>query len=513
MLKIMPLLFFKVKVVVYLCSLVILVMTTNAKSDQYLQKRAEILKEEEKEFSGGQENLTENEEKVNRYLLQLKQLELWQFYNNSSEFLPARNFLEAREEIDKSEVFKFIRKLPKGASLHTHMLAAVNVDYIIKNFTYMDHVYGCRNEMGVFKLRVMESPKEDANCSWKSLKTYRKEYEERGRDFDLFLRNQMALNHTAVNQSKNEVWTKFKNTFSCIYDLVSYRPFFQRYIYRLLEELYEDNVFYTELRGTFMPLYDLSTTYDTKVFFDTFIETVEDFKSTHPNFMGVKYIHCIYRGVDPTTVRANLSQLRNFFEAYPDFVAGLDFVGQEEEGHNIIDFYAELLEFSKDLKFFFHAGETNQFGHVDLNLVDAMLLNCSRIGHGFALAKHPKLIAMGMAQGVAVELSPISNQVLKLNEDPRNHPASVLLSQDYPVVISNDDPAAWDATGLSYDWYVTFMSMTWKNQGLRVLKKWAKDSIEFSAMTDKSLARGKWHMQWDDFVDRMAETVNVSFRE
>ncbi|XP_066156899.1 adenosine deaminase 2-like isoform X2 [Euwallacea fornicatus] len=405
--------FFKLNVIVWLFCFVILTMALKIKSDQYLSKRTSLLREEEKEFSGGQENLSENEEKVNRYLLQLKKLELSESYNNSSLFLPARNFLEVKEEIDKSKVFKFIRKLPKGASLHTHMLAAVNVDYVIRNFTYIDNVYGCRNEMGVFKLRVMENPKEEGNCSWKSLKTYRKEYKERGQDFDLFLRNQMSLNQSSVNQNRNDVWTKFKNTFSCLYDLLSYKPFFQRYIYRLLEELYVDNVFYTELRGNFMSLYDRSTTYDTKVFFDTFIETVKDFKTTYPRFVGVKYIHCVYRGVDPTTLRTNLIQLRNYSKAYPDFIAGFDLVGLEDEGRNIVDFHEELLEFSKDLRFFFHAGETNQFGRVDLNLVDAMLLNCSRIGHGFALAKHPKLMEMGKQKRVAVELSPISNQVLK----------------------------------------------------------------------------------------------------
>lgn len=133
-----------------------------------------------------------------------------------------------------------------------------------------------------------------------------------------------------------------------------------------------------------------------------------------------------------------------------------------------MDFHQTLQDVSKDLNFFFHAGETNQYGHTDLNLVDAILLNSSRIGHGFALAKHPKLMEIGRDKGMAVELCPISNQVLKvpllgsykvvlihfvqLNSDPRNHPATVLLSQGYPVVVCNDDPSVWNATGLSYDW-------------------------------------------------------------
>lgn len=75
--------------------------------------------------------------------------------------------------------------------------------------------------------------------------------------------------------------------------------------------------------GTFMPLYDLNgTTYDTKVFFDTFIEVVEDFKKTHPGFVGVKYIHSVYRGVDNTTLKEALEQLIYFKSLYQDFIAG-----------------------------------------------------------------------------------------------------------------------------------------------------------------------------------------------
>jgi len=53
------------------------------------------------------------------------------------------------------------------------MLAGANVDYVINNFTYNDNVYGCYNSLNIFKLRVLKDPKDDANCTWKSLKDYR----------------------------------------------------------------------------------------------------------------------------------------------------------------------------------------------------------------------------------------------------------------------------------------------------------------------------------------------------
>lgn len=100
---------------------------------------------------------------------------------------------------------------------------------------------------------------------------------------------------------------------------------------------------------------------------------------------------------------------------YGNFVnSGLDFVGLEETGKGLGEFHEELLGVRDDVKFFFHAGETDEFGRSDLNLVDAVLLNSTRIGHGFALTKHPELMKMVKSKNIAIELCPISNQVLKV---------------------------------------------------------------------------------------------------
>lgn len=47
----------------------------------------------------------------------------------------------------------------------------------------------------------------------------------------------------------------------------------------------------------------------------------------------------------------------------------------------------------------------------DRNLIDAVLLNTSRIGHGYALTKHPQVMKVVKERGIAIEVNPISNQV------------------------------------------------------------------------------------------------------
>lgn len=74
-----------------------------------------------------------------------------------------------------------------------------------------------------------------------------------------------------------------------------------------------------------MPLYELNGngTYDPGYFLKILMDTVEEFKKDYPDFLGVKYIHSIYRGVDNSTLKTGLDELLRYKHLYCDFVAGL----------------------------------------------------------------------------------------------------------------------------------------------------------------------------------------------
>lgn len=80
--------------------LVLFVAVNMCQSDDYMKYRQNIIQEEQRWFMGDELNLTDAELRVNEYLVKLKMVELEQ----SSMFLPARNFLEAKQDIDNSQV-------------------------------------------------------------------------------------------------------------------------------------------------------------------------------------------------------------------------------------------------------------------------------------------------------------------------------------------------------------------------------------------------------------------------
>lgn len=110
-------------------------------------------------------------------------------------------------------------------------------------------------------------------------------------------------------------------------------------------------------------------------------------------------------------------------------------------------------------------------------------------------------------KGIAIEINAISNQVLKLVDDYRNHIVATLLSQNFPLVVSSDAFTLWEATPLTHDFYMTFLGSASANSDLRMLKKLAKNSLKHGALNaaEKTIAYAKWQVEWDKFIDYLIQ--------
>jgi hypothetical protein len=98
-----------------------------------------------------------------------------------------------------------------------------------------------------------------------------------------------------------------------------------------------------------------------------------------------------------------------------------------------------------EIPFLFQTGETllNTGGTTDStesNIYDACLLESKRIGHGYSLLKHPHLLPHFREAyeqpGICIEVCPISNELLHLCRNIKEHPFPQLLSDGVPKMMS-----------------------------------------------------------------------------
>jgi adenosine deaminase CECR1 len=139
------------------------------------------------------------------------------------------------------------------------------------------------------------------------------------------------------------------------------------------------------------------------------------------------------------------------------------------------------------------------------NLYDAILLGAPRIGHALALFKHPLLLREVKRRGIAIEVCPVSNQILGFAGDLRMHPAAQYINSGLAVVLSSDDPGIFQSS-LSHDFYAAFMS--W-GLDLRALKQLAMNSLRYSTMTEdeKTRALEVWRERWSAFIAWITATL------
>ncbi|XP_049879499.1 adenosine deaminase 2-like [Pectinophora gossypiella] len=471
--------------------------------DDYERNKTSLLEQEAIVSVGAGLRLSEDELQVNNILMTLKDEENKNSIANPENYNFTKHYFTYRDQIEKSRVYQIIKRMPKGAALHVHSTFVLDEEYML-SLTYEDHLYGCYVGTDL-KLRFSDGvPQRPCPTNWTLLSELRNATDVE--QFDSELKKRFTLycrDQKDIDTDINAVWNHFDSIHSITKPLITYRPVREKYIYESLKRFYDDNVMYIEMRSGFHRLYELDgSEYDPTFLVRLHMDVTKRFIEDHPDFIGIKFILTKHRSANIKDIQEAVSVARKIKTEYPHMFAGFDLVGQEDVGRPLSEFLPALLD-ANDMDFFFHAGETNWLGmQSDENLIDAILLGTKRIGHGYALAKHPVLMSLVKKKDIAVEVNVISNAVLALSRDVRNHPLAIFLSFGLPVVLSSDDPGVWGAAPLSHDFYVAFMAVANQHSDLRLLKQLAINSIRYSALENRRKTRlfKVFNKRWSEFL-------------
>ena len=458
----------------------LLVPTRYADVAEYRAAREKLIAEERALRLSAALILTPEEEAANQRLMALKQKEL---ERTRAHFPPAHSFLEEKTKalMASSRVLEVMRRMPKGGILHAHGSAMGDFRWLIAEATYRPDSWMYLGDgpppRGALRI-ANQSPGE----GWRRISELRASSPD-ARAFDQDIFRSITLGEEDINAA--DIWANFTNAFRLTSGLLADGAIAREYWTRMFASLMDENVQYLESRTTAID------------------QTIVHAARTRDPDFDVKFIPAAGRSAPRERVAQSLNSVITLREKDPDLIKGFDLVEEEDRTNSNLFYLEELLAARREadrrslnLPLYLHSGETNWAENE--NLYDAVLLGAPRIGHALALVKHPLLMQIVKARGVAIEVCPISNQLLGYVADLRNHPAVHYINAGIPIVLSPDDPAIMQHS-LSHDFYVAFMA--WGLE-LRDLKQLAMNSLLYSAMSadEKQRALASWERRWATFV-------------
>jgi len=473
-----------------------------------------------------------------------------------SDLFPGMGFLTARQRIEKSRLYSVLQKMPKGALLHCHFGATVDMPKLMElaldnplmyvrisslfspNIKDVDGHHTLELPTPVFK--VLKAGTEGISGAsslfepgynieeFIPMRQARDNFPSRlggQKGFDRWLYKSLTIDTFEAYQTHStvtKIWQKFGGVFMVSAGIIFNEPVFRQYIKETMYSAIEDKLSWVEYRILFLTRTmcdrDGNDILNHKDWVRMFRESVDEVKEEMrqkgraDEFSGAKLIYTTMRRSGVEEIEWSLKDCIALKQAYPDVIAGYDLVGPEDHGLPLIHYLEPLLRFEQmqkeagvDIPFIFHAGECLGDGNeTDSNLYDAILLGTKRIGHGFSIVKHPHLMDLCKERNITLEMCPISNEVLRLTSTMPMHPIGTLLNHGVPVTINSDDPAIWQSTGISHDYYQVMISS--EVSGLMTLYEIAKRSLEVSFIDEaqKVQAIKNWERHWDAFVEEVA---------
>ena len=466
---------------------------------------------------------------------------------NGGNLYPGMMFTLARERMEGTVLWRVLERMPKGALLHAHLDAMVDVDWMVEQIfeegmcvhapgglraEQMDDAISGRASNVQFRFYKADAEemveartvKSEGRNIWTEgyqamtpvpLKEAAAMYPNGGEaGFKKWLWSRCVITPEESlfhHHGLDAIWRKFQSCFPNIGWMLYYEPIFRKGLQRLFTQLAEDGITYVDLRCAFM--LEFRRTGESHVresdglnglggWFEVFGEEVEKFTRSElgqkVKFQGARMIWTVIRTLGNRQMVPFMKECIRIKKLFPHLVCGFDFVAQEDMGRPLKDltplvfwFRKQCMEEGVDLPFFFHAGECLGDGdETDSNLFDAVLLGTRRIGHGYSLYKHPLLIDMVKQKKILVESCPISNEILRLSSSILGHSLPALLSRGVACSLNNDDPAilGHGKNGLTHDFWQSFMAF--ENLGLEGLGAMAENSLKWCAVEDQK--PGEW---------------------
>ncbi|KAG4430394.1 hypothetical protein IFR05_014133 [Cadophora sp. M221] len=449
--------------------------------------------------------------------------------DSEEELFPGMIFNSAKNHMDRTKLWKIVQKMPKGALLHCHLAAMVDLEWLFEQAVQTDGMVVSATE-GLCDRLVRGRADVDvkiefpASCEseseetgegkgiWEAgyeslrkvpLQSAAESFPNGGKaGFVKWMKDRCCITQTEAVQNHlgvDDIWKKLQAAFMTISPIVYYEPITRKFLRRFLSTAYADGIRWVEMRGMsrrFRLEGEEEGVENRLQLVRVFREEIGAFMGSEEGrgFWGCRLIWDTLRSFDDEAIIADMKLCMEAKKLYPTLISGYDLVGPEDHGRTLhsltpilVWFQSQLTLQNLTIPYFLHAGECVGDGDsTDQNLYDAILFKTRRIGHAFSLYKHPLLIDMVKEKQILVESCPVSNEVLRYTASIKMHPLPALLARGVKAAISNDDPALMGqgSASLAHDFWQALQG--WENLGLAGLGSLAQNSVCWSAFEDQT---------------------------
>ena len=288
---------------------------------------------------------------------------------------PGMMFTLARDTMEKTRSWQIVKRMPKGALLHAHQDAMIDVEWLINEVLGTEGMVmlaegslcgsTARAQREVV-FRYSKNPLANASSIWSeeykayqtvSMKEAAASFPDGATEgFKTWLKSRCTITPEESikhHHGLDAVWRKFRHCFPTLNSMEYYEPILRASMQRLLRQLVDDGLRWADFRSTFSVDFriegceDISKGPDDLV--RVFAEELKKFQATEEgkNFWGYRFIWTSLRSWGKKKIVDHMKQCILMKKAFPELIAGYDVVGQEDMGRSLADLTPELFWFKK----------------------------------------------------------------------------------------------------------------------------------------------------------------------
>jgi adenosine deaminase CECR1 len=250
--------------------------------------------------------------------------------DGEGDIYPGMMFTLAKSRMEKTKLWRIVRRLPKGALLHAHLDAMVDLDFVFAKALSTDgmHIYSpdalCTPsalEGSPVLFQYSRNTSQSTSSIWSleyqpstlvPLSIAADSFPNGGRaGFLIWIKERCtitgreSLNH---HQGPNAIWQKFKSTFAILGSIIFYEPIFRAFIREMCRQLLDDGVRWVDMRAAFVFQYRREGSETPEEGYEEMIrvfgEEIEHFKASPEgkNFWGARMIWTILRSFEQRSI-------------------------------------------------------------------------------------------------------------------------------------------------------------------------------------------------------------------